>query len=73
MGDVSQSDLCWREQEFACRTVRESLDDGRELFERKGCTGCERFGGSEIRKMMNIRKRPDAFDKAFVGKLVDVV
>ena len=68
-----QGDLCWREEELACRSVRESLDDGRELLERKGSTGCERFGGRETRTVMRVRKRPNAFDKASIRKLVDIM
>lgn len=71
MREVSQSDLCWREEKLARRSVREPLNDRRELLERKRCIGCKRIGGRERRKMMRKRERPNTFNKAFIGKLVD--
>ena len=70
---MSQGELCWRKEELTCRSVCELLDDGGELLERKGSTGCERFRRRETRKVMCVWKCPNAFDKAFICKLVDIV
>ena len=72
MKNVSQGNLCGREEELACRSVSESFNDRRELFDSKGCIRCEGFSGRETRKMMRVRKRLNAFNEAFIGKLGNV-